>query len=318
MSHSLNNHDDNCFYKTQHEEASNSDEHGRKKESITLKLLKTIFEFTLRKMELAVALPSIILNPELSMILTKCEVGMIKDIFLCDTEHCSSCLLKSEFEQKEHSLRKRATTKTHCQTTWTMSRFDRAVYRALQILNKHIDVLHPRDKYISIPSALFLHHLRCFLQHALCRLHLTPDQARSKELHYRQFWRDQKRSIEDSDVFTRDLEKQRRNHEKLLENVIKQYKKNLAVVVDINKKCNEDMANITVKYEKKQLMLHKVWEIEQNEVQRALNSITDDLESLKNINANISCRIEIIGGVDQIRHRNWKQISNVERTQSNL
>lgn len=72
-------------------------------------------------------------------------------------------------------------------------------WQFLQILNKHIDVLHPRDKYISIPSALFLHHLRCFLQHALCRLHLTPDQARSKELHYRQFWRDQKRSIEDSD-----------------------------------------------------------------------------------------------------------------------
>lgn len=52
MSHSLSNHDDNHFHETQHKEASNSDE--RKKESITLKLLKTIFESTLRQMELAV------------------------------------------------------------------------------------------------------------------------------------------------------------------------------------------------------------------------------------------------------------------------
>lgn len=35
------------------------------------------------------------------------------------------------------------------------------------------------------------------------------------------------------------------------------------------------------------MILYKIWEIEQNEVQLALNNITDDLESLKNLNANV-------------------------------
>lgn len=66
-------------------------------------------------------------------------------------------------------------------------------------------------------------------------------------------------------VFTRDLEKQRSNHEKLLENVIEQYNENLAIVDEINKKCNEDMANTTYIYsiytlytieKKKRIILH--------------------------------------------------------------
>lgn len=43
----------------------------------------------------------------------------------------------------------------------------------------------------------------------------------------------------------------------------------------------------SVKYEKKQVILYKMWEVEQNEVQLALNNIADDLESLKNMNANV-------------------------------
>lgn len=61
------------------------------------------------------------------------------------------------------------------------------------------DVLHmsSRCEHISMTSALFLYHIRYFLEHVLCGMYLTPEQARSKELHYRKLWHCQKKSIED-------------------------------------------------------------------------------------------------------------------------
>ncbi|XP_067206583.1 dynein regulatory complex protein 10-like isoform X2 [Linepithema humile] len=168
-----------------------------------------------------------------------------------------------------------------------MTKFDYAVYKALKILYKHIDVLRTKPDYkeISTSSALFLHYLRCLLeQHILYRMYLTPEQARSKELHYRNLWRCQKKSIEDIDVFITDLEKQRINHKKILENVVKRYKKNVATINKINKRCKEDITNTTNKYERKQLTLYKAWEFEQNEIKVALENIIDDFNSLKDIN----------------------------------
>lgn len=46
-------------------------------------------------------------------------------------------------------------------------------------------------------SALFLYHIRYFLEYVLHRMYLTPEQERSKELNYREFWHYQKKSIED-------------------------------------------------------------------------------------------------------------------------
>lgn len=71
----------------------------------------------------------------------------------------------------------------------------------LQILDKRIDILHTSShnqrKHISITSALFLCHIRYFLEYVLRRIYRTLEQERSKELYYRKLWHCQKQSIED-------------------------------------------------------------------------------------------------------------------------
>ncbi|XP_032685897.1 uncharacterized protein LOC116851021 isoform X2 [Odontomachus brunneus] len=292
-----------------------------------LTLIKTMFESMIKKMELAVigitilhehlftdivttsrcfqvALPSLLLDPELPMILTPDEMNVINDIFLCDKEVCKhlsssdhSCIIINDFKsiynwqsQTFHALaseNRKSMTNSEIVDYISTSKLDRTIYKILKILEKHIDVLRmsPRYKCISVPSALFLHHIRYLLeQYVLCRMFLTPEQARNKELHYRKLWRCYKRSTEDIATFTCDLERQRANHGRMLEDVVKHYKKNIIAINKIHNKCNQDVANITTKYERKQLVLYKTWELEQKDVQLALENAIDDLKSLKQMN----------------------------------
>lgn len=46
-------------------------------------------------------------------------------------------------------------------------------------------------------SALFLCLIRYFLEHVLRRMYVTPEEGRSKEVHFRKLWHCQKKSIED-------------------------------------------------------------------------------------------------------------------------
>ncbi|XP_014467270.1 PREDICTED: IQ domain-containing protein D [Dinoponera quadriceps] len=235
-------------------------------------------------MELAVALPFLLMDPELSMILTPDEMNIINDIFLCDNEVCSKCLPSQSASENRKSI-----TYANSETARNInkSRFDRAVCKILKAFEKHIDVLRmsPHYKCFSLSPALLFHHIRYFLeQYILCRMSLTPEQARSKELHYRNLWRCHRKSIEDIVMFTCDLEKQRADHQEMLENVVKHYKKNVITIDKIDNKCNEDVANITTRYERKQLDLYKAWRLEQKEIQLALENAMDDLESLKRMN----------------------------------
>ncbi|GAB1869386.1 Dynein regulatory complex protein 10 [Camponotus japonicus] len=118
-------------------------------------------------------------------------------------------------------------------------------------------------------------------------MHLMPEHARHKELYYRQFWRCHKKSANDIAIFTTDLERQRINHKRMLENIVKRYRKNLIAINEIDKKCNEDITNTTIKYEKKQFTLYKTWEFEQNEIRLGLENVIDDFESLKDINTKL-------------------------------
>lgn len=45
--------------------------------------------------------------------------------------------------------------------------------------------------------ALFLYHIRYFLEYVLRRMYLKLEQERSKELYYRKLWHCQRKSIED-------------------------------------------------------------------------------------------------------------------------
>jgi len=46
-------------------------------------------------------------------------------------------------------------------------------------------------------------------------------------------------------AFTRNIERQEVEHKKDLEDVIKQYKKNIATIDEIGRKCSEDITNTT-------------------------------------------------------------------------
>ncbi|KAM0732979.1 hypothetical protein ACS0PU_012528 [Formica fusca] len=73
----------------------------------------------------------------------------------------------------------------------------------------------------------------------------------------------------------------------MLEDVVKRYRKNIVAINEIDEKCNEDITNTTIKYEKKQFTLYKAWESEQNEIRLALENVIDDFESLKDINTKL-------------------------------
>lgn len=46
-------------------------------------------------------------------------------------------------------------------------------------------------------------------------------------------------------VFTCDLERQRADHDKTLENEVKHYRKNIIAIDKIDSKCDQDVANLT-------------------------------------------------------------------------
>ncbi|XP_050465030.1 uncharacterized protein LOC126858598 [Cataglyphis hispanica] len=232
------------------------------------------------------ALPSLILDPELCTVFTTSEMNVINDV-LCNIEFCCKCL------QQDYAISiiyKEGIDDTNSKkTAYDTFSLDYAVYKALKILDKHVDILrtNPRYKHISMPSALFLNYIRYFLNYILCRMHLMSEQARNKELHYRQLWRCHKKSVADIAISTTNLERQRINHKRMLEDVVKQYGKNIIAINEIDKKCNEDIINTTIKYEKKQFTLYKAWEFEQNEIRLALENVIDDFESLKDINTKL-------------------------------
>ncbi|XP_071563381.1 uncharacterized protein, partial [Temnothorax nylanderi] len=226
----------------------------------------------------------LISNPELSLILTTDEMNTINDVFLRNIEFCPKCLPQSAF------INKNSKTSVCIKETWyDISRFDHAVYKALKILDKRIDVLHtsPRRKQISMTSALFLCHINYFLEHVSRRMYFMPAEGRSKELHYRKFWHCQKKSIEDVARFTMDLERQRINHRNTLEDIVKRCRKNTVAIDGIDKRCNEYVTNTNTRYEKKQIAVWKAWEYERNELQVALGNVTDDLEFLKDVNTKL-------------------------------
>ncbi|XP_077268385.1 uncharacterized protein LOC143900658 [Temnothorax americanus] len=236
-------------------------------------------------MELAAALPSLISNPELSLILTTDEMNTINDVLILrNIEFCPKCLPQSAF------INKNSKTSVCIKETWyDITRFNHAVYKALKILDKRIDVLHtsPRRKQISMTSALFLCHIHYFLEHVSRRMYFMPGEGRSKELHYRKFWHCQKKSIADVARFTTDLERQRINHRNTLEDIVKRYRKNIVAIDDIDKRCNEYVTNTNTRYEKKQIAVCKAWEYERNEMQVALGNVIDDLEFLKDVNTKL-------------------------------
>ncbi|XP_011691073.1 PREDICTED: uncharacterized protein LOC105452006 isoform X2 [Wasmannia auropunctata] len=123
-------------------------------------------------------------------------MNVINDVFLCNIEFCSKCNLLQSASINKNSK----TNVCSKETRYDISRLDYAVYKALKILDKHIDVLHTISahcKHISMTSALFLYHISYFLEYVLSKMYLTPEQERSKELHYRKLWHCQKKSIED-------------------------------------------------------------------------------------------------------------------------
>lgn len=130
-------------------------------------------------------------------------------------------------------------------------------------------------------------------------------------------------------AFTCDLERQRVDHERMLEDVVKRYRKNIIAINKIHNKCNQDVANITylfiylfekilkvsslkttfllsaavyfcsTKYERKQLVLYKTWELEQKNVQLALENAIDDLKSLKQMNKELE---------EDVRERRYTEV----------
>ncbi|XP_036139879.1 uncharacterized protein LOC118644731 isoform X2 [Monomorium pharaonis] len=263
------------------------DRHARKereigRELIMLTLVKTIFECAIEKMELAAALSSLMLNPEVSVILTTDQINIKNDDFLCNIKFSPKYLLQSTYINEEDL--------NICpKETWDNTIKFEAVFKVFKIFDKHIDVLHSSSlyKHTSMTLALFLHHIRYFLQHVVNRLYFTPEQERSKKLHYRKLWHLKKKSIEEVASSTMDLERQRINHKKTLKDIVKRYKKNIVAIDGIDKRCNEYVTNTNMRYEKKQIAVYKIWEYEQNETQSALKNIIDDLESLKDINTKL-------------------------------
>ncbi|XP_018303139.1 uncharacterized protein [Mycetomoellerius zeteki] len=160
-----------------------------------LTLIKTIFECVTVKMELAGALPFFISNSELSV--TTNEMNIINDVFSCNIEFCS----KSKYLPQSASINKNSKTNVCSKESWCdIFRFEYAVYKTLKILDKCVDNLHtnpPCKHHISMTLALFLYHIRYFLEYVLRRMYLKLEQERSKELYYRKLWHCQRKSIED-------------------------------------------------------------------------------------------------------------------------
>ncbi|XP_018372595.1 PREDICTED: uncharacterized protein LOC108767316 isoform X2 [Trachymyrmex cornetzi] len=211
-------------------------------------------------------------------------MNIINNVFSCNIEFCS----KSKYLLQSASINKNSKTNVRSKESWCdIFRFEHAVYKVLKILDKCVDNLHtnsPCKHYISMTLALFLYHIRYFLEYVLCRMYFTPEQERNKELYYRKLWYCQTKSVEDVAKSTTDLEEQRIKHKKTLEDTIKQHKKNIVAINEIDKRCNEYITSTNVRYEKKQIVICKAWVYEQNKIQSALKNIIDDLESLKDIN----------------------------------
>ncbi|XP_025995635.1 uncharacterized protein LOC105194726 [Solenopsis invicta] len=220
------------------------------------------------------------LNPELSAILTTDEINIINDILLCNIEFSPKHLPQSVSINEELDVYSK-------ETRYDTFKFDQAVCKALKIFDKHIDVLRTSKHIKSMTSAFFVHHIRYFLQHAVRRINFTPEQERSKKLHYRKLWHCRKKSIEEVAKSTTDLEKLRINHRKTLEDIIKRHRKNIDAIDGVDRKCNEYVTNTNTRYEKKQIAVCKIWEYEQNQIQSALENVIDDLESLKDTNTKL-------------------------------
>ncbi|XP_011881058.1 PREDICTED: uncharacterized protein LOC105569311 isoform X2 [Vollenhovia emeryi] len=84
-----------------------------------------------------------------------------------------------------------------------------------------------------------------------------------------------------------DLERQRINHRKMLEDIIKRYKKHVVAIDGIDKRCNEYATSTNARYEQKQIVICKAWEYERNEMQAAMGNVIDDLEFLKDVNTKL-------------------------------
>ncbi|KYN05472.1 hypothetical protein ALC62_03565 [Cyphomyrmex costatus] len=220
---------------------------------MTLTLIKTISECVTEKMELARVLPFLISNSELSV---TDEMNIINNVFLCNIEFCS----KSKYLSRSEFINKNLKTNVYSKETWSdILKFEHAVYKALKIFEKCIGNLYtntPCKYYISMTSTLFLHHIRYFLEYILYRIYLTPKQERSKELYYRKLWHCQRKSIENIAKFTTDLKEQQINNKKMLEDTIKQYKRNIIAINEIDKRCNEYITDIKYLFLNLLLYLH--------------------------------------------------------------
>ncbi|KYQ55649.1 26S protease regulatory subunit 6B [Trachymyrmex zeteki] len=206
------------------------------------------------------ALPFFISNSELSV--TTNEMNIINDVFSCNIEFCS----KSKYLPQSASINKNSKTNVCSKESWCdIFRFEYAVYKTLKILDKCVDNLHtnpPCKHHISMTLALFLYHIRYFLEYVLRRMYLKLEQERSKELYYRKLWHCQRKSIEDVAKSITDLEEQQINHKKMLEDTIKRYKKNIIAVNEIDERCNECITSTKLITESKLLTIMTKYDTE--------------------------------------------------------
>ncbi|KAI4500660.1 hypothetical protein M0802_004252 [Mischocyttarus mexicanus] len=115
-------------------------------------------------------------------------------------------------------------------------------------------------------------------------MQLMPNEEMAKNLHYRNVWLRHKTALKEIKKLTTDLEDQRVDKEKTMESIMIRYKNDTIIIDKLNRMCLEDIKSIGNKYEKKQYLLYKNWELKRDKLRDQLDEIKKMLETIKTTN----------------------------------
>ncbi|KAK2588911.1 hypothetical protein KPH14_001769 [Odynerus spinipes] len=271
-------------------------------DSTVMEYIMQIFNQTIKKLQLAITVPILVQNSVLYPLLTPEEMDLVANVFSSKKStlflHTNKIYSKTQSylsnSEMRQNLNKSSAIESECDTNNEVEIFDAAVFKMLKVLYSYSSIHKMTELYqknISTQSSLFKHHFNYFMEYVISVMRTTPEEENVRNMHYKNIWYGHKNALKEIKELTESLEALRKSKEKEMESVITQYKTDTMIMDSLNRKCVEDLHNVSNKYERKQLMLHKNWETKREELCVSLDKIKIDLGILKS--RNLSATLEL-------------------------
>ncbi|KAL2713862.1 dynein regulatory complex protein 10-like [Vespula squamosa] len=270
-----------------------------------LNCIKQIFHETMDTFQLVITVPLLIKNSTLKSLLTKEEMELVNNIvFFTDRMHSD----QSHSSESKISQTSYESSTNELKEDIDKNITDTMIFKMLKILYNYPSirkVVVSCWMKVSGQSLLFKHYIYYFMKYIISIMELTPEEEMAKNMHYKNVWSRNKDGVEEIRKLTTDLEMQREEKEKEMESTMTQYKTDTTIIDKLNEICIEDLQSVSSKYEKKQYLLYKSWEIKRDELYDKLDQVKKEFEMIKTAN------FKIISDINNKRLKTEAQLLSV-------